>query len=159
MTNSAFRLLLAILLFALPAWGGDKKAKNMAVSFHMETEETGNPKMIFEQNVGGKKRFFQRTPDFSTKDIIAFSPFLADNQTDFGVVFQLRPSAASRLENITAANQGRMLLATCNGRVVDVVEIDKPVKDGFLVIWNGVQDAEIKEYDKLAPRIGKEKKK
>ena len=125
----------------------------------METEGTANPKMIFEQDVAGKKRFFQKSPDISTKDIVAFSPFLADNKVDFGVVFQLRPSAATRLENLTAANQGRLLLATCNGRVVDVVMIDKTVKDGFLVIWNGIQDAEIKECDKMAPRIGKEKEK
>lgn len=159
MKNAIARLLVALMLLSLPVWGGGKKENNMAVSFHMETEGTNNPKMIFEQDVAGRKRFFQRSPDFSTKDIVAFSPFLADNQVDFGVVFQLRPSAAARLENLTAANQGRLLLATCNGRVVDVVEIDKPIKDGFLVIWNGIQDAEIKECDKVAPRIGKDKKK
>lgn len=159
MSDTALRLFLAILLFAFPVWGGDKKGNNMVVSFHMETEEVNNPKMVFDKEIAGKKRFFQKSPDFSTKDIVAFSPFLADNQVDFGVVFQLRPAAAARLENLTAANQGRMLLASCNGRIVDVVLIDKAVKDGFLVIWNGIQDAEIKECDKMAPRIGKEKKK
>lgn len=159
MNHALLRLFTAVLLFAMPAWAGDKKGKNMSVSFHLETEAAVNPKMVFEHEIAGKKRYFQKSPEFSTKDIIAFSPFLADNQIDFGVVFQLRASAASRLENITAANQGRMLLATCNGRVVDVVVIDKPVKDGYLVIWNGIQDAEIKECDKMAPRIGKEKDK
>ena len=159
MTNTALRFLLALLLFTLPALAGGKKDNNMAVSFHMETENTNNPKMIFERDINGKKRFFQKTPDFTAKDIIAFSPFLADNKFDYGVVFQLRGAAAARLENLTAANPGRMLLASCNGRVVDVVIIDKPVKDGLLVIWNGIQEAEIKECDKMAPRIGKEKNK
>jgi hypothetical protein len=159
MHNALLRLLTAVFLFAIPAWAGDKKAKNMAVSFHLETEAAVNPKMVFEHPIGGKKHYFQKSPEFHTKDIVAFSPFLADNQIDFGVVFQLRPASASRLESITAANQGRLMLATCNGRVVDVVLIDKPVKDGFLVIWNGVQDAEIKECDKMAPRIGKDKEK
>lgn len=159
MTNAALRFLLALCLLALPAMAGGKKDNNMSVSFHMETENTNNPKMIFERDIAGKKRFFQKNPDFTAKDIIAFSPFLADNKFDYGVVFQLRGTAATRLENLTTANQGRLLLATCNGRVVDVVMIDKPVKDGLLVIWNGIQEAEIKECDKMAPRIGKEKKK
>jgi hypothetical protein len=42
---------------------------------------------------------------------------------------------------------------------VDGVIIDQSVKDGVLVVWNGIQEAEIKEYDKLAPRIGEDKKK
>lgn len=160
MTNLALRFILALLLLTVPAVAGGKKDKNnMAVSFHLETENTQNPKMIFERDVAGKKRFFQKTPDFTAKDIVAFSPFLADNKFDYGVIFQLRGAAAGRLENLTTANQGRMLLATCNGRVVDVVVIDKPVKDGLLVIWNGIQEAEIKECDKMAPRIGKEKQK
>jgi hypothetical protein len=131
----------------------------MAVSFHLETDVNNNPKMIFEQTIGGKKRYFSRSPEFSTKDITAFSPFLSDNQSDYGIVFQLRKSAASRLENITMANQGKMLIAAVNGRVVDGVIIDQSVKDGVLVVWNGIQEAEIKEYDKLAPRIGEDKKK
>jgi hypothetical protein len=151
--------LIAFLLLLLPASAGGKKDNNMAVTFHMETDNTQNPKMIFEREISGKKRYFSRTADFATKDIVAFSPFLADNKFDYGVVFQLRPAAAGRLENLTTANQGRMLLASVNGRIVDVVIIDKPVKDGLLVVWNGVQEAEIKECDKMAPRIGKEKKK
>ena len=159
MNYRMMRIILVLLLSIVPSWAGDKKGKNMAVSFHLETDVNNNPKMIFEQNIGGKKRSFSRSPEFSTKDITAFSPFLSDNQNDYGIVFQLRKSGASRLENITMANQGKMLIAAVNGRVVDGVIIDQSVKDGVLVVWNGVQEGEIKEYDKLAPRIGEDKKK
>jgi hypothetical protein len=159
MNHHMMRIILVLLLSIAPSWAGDKKGKNMAVSFHLETDVNNNPKMIFEQTIGGKKRYFSRSPDFSTRDITAFSPFLSDNQSDYGIVFQLRKSAASRLENITMANQGKMLIAAVNGRVVDGVIIDQSVKDGVLVVWNGIQEAEIKEYDKLAPRIGEDKKK
>ena len=159
MNYRMMRIILVLLLSIVPSWAGDKKGKNMAVSFHLETDVNNNPKMIFEQNIGGKKRYFSRSPEFSTKDITAFSPFLSDNQNDYGIVFQLRKSGASRLENITMANQGKMLIAAVNGRVVDGVIIDQSVKDGVLVVWNGIQEREIKEYDKLAPRIGEDKKK
>jgi hypothetical protein len=159
MNHRLMRIILVLLLSVSPSWAGDKKGKNMAVSFHLETDANNNPKMIFEQMIGGKKRYFSRGPEFTAKDITAFSPFLADNQNDYGIVFQLRGSAANRLENVTMANQGKMLIAAVNGRVVDGVIIDQPVKDGVLVVWNGIQEAEIKEYDKLAPRIGEDKKK
>jgi preprotein translocase subunit SecD len=158
MNRTLYRFLATLLLLVCPALAGDKKGKNIAVSFHMETDANNNPKNIYTQTVAGKVRYFQKAPDITSKDIVAFSPFLADNGVDYGAVFRLRASAASRLENITAANQGRMLAAVVNGRFVDNVIIDQPIKDGFIVIWNGIQDAELKEYDKLVPRIGKEKK-
>ena len=159
MTNALLRLWLLLCLTLSPSWAGDKMGKNMAVSFHLETDAATNPKMVFEQEIAGKKRFFSRTPDISTKDIVAFGPFLADNQVDFGMVLKLRPTAAARLESITSANQGKMLLATFNGRRIDAVIIDQTVKDGHLVIWNGITEAEVKECDKVAPRIGQQKKK
>ncbi len=159
MTNTILRLLPLALLCASPVWAGDKMGKNMAVSFHLETDAATNPKMVFEQDIAGKKRFFSRTPDISTKDVVAFGPFLSDNQVDFGMVLKLRPTAAARLESITSANQGKMLLATFNGRRIDAVMIDQTVKDGHLVIWNGITEAEVKECDKVAPRLSEQKKK
>lgn len=159
MLSAALRIVFATLLLLHPLLAGDKNDGANAVSFHLETDNANNPKMIFERQIGGKMHYFQKSPDFTHKDMVAFSPFMADNQVDFGVVLQLRSRAATRLANITTANQGKMLLATCNGRVVDVVKIDEPVTDGFLVIWNGIQDAEIKQWDKVAPRIGQKKKK
>ncbi len=158
MNTRWLRFLLAFALLFSVAEAGDKKGKNLNITFHLETDQNNNPRMIFQQNLAGKMRYFQRTAEISSKDIVSFSPFLADNGQDYGVVFKLRASAASRLENITTANQGKLLCSAVNGRVVDVVKIDKTVTDGFIVIWNGVTAAELKEYDKLAPRIGKEKK-
>jgi hypothetical protein len=159
MTTVCQRFLLLFVIILSPAWAGDKKAKNMAVTFHIETEATANPKMFFEQPIAGKRRFFQRSPDFNSGDVVAFGPFMSDNEKDYGMVLKLRPIAASRLESLTTANQGKMLLATFNGRPIDAVIIDQPVKDGHLVIWNGITEAEIKECDKVVPRIGKDKKK
>jgi hypothetical protein len=158
MNTQWLRFLLGFMFLFSVAEAGDKKGKNLIITFHLETDQNNNPKMIFQQHVAGKLRYFQRTPEVSSKDIVSFSPFLADNEKDYGVVFKLRASAASRLETMTTANQGKLLCSAVNGRVVDVVRIDKPVSDGYIVIWNGVTGEELKEYDKLAPRIGKEKK-
>lgn len=149
---------MALLLTSTTVWAGAKKGNNLAVSFHIETDEHSNPKMTFDHLVAGKKMFFSKMADFSSRDIVAFSPFLADDKETYGAVFQLRGSAKTKLENLSTANKGKLLCATVNGRVVDAVYIDKTIDDGMLVIWNGIMDMEVKEYDKLAPRIGAKKK-
>jgi hypothetical protein len=58
------------------------------------------------------------------------------------------------LNALSIANQGKYLLARSNGRVVDGVVIDKPVDDGYIVIWKGFTVDELKLFDKSLPRIG-----
>lgn len=151
---------LAAWVLATPAQAGGKAGENAVVSFHIETEHAENPKMVFSIEAGGKTRHFRRTPEISSKDFAAFRPFPSDDVANtYGIVFQLKNTAARRLTNIGNANQGRMLLAMANGRAVDMVMIDVPVDDGFIVIWKGITDAEIRMYEGKLPRIGEDKKK
>ena len=92
----------------------------------------------------------------SLRDVISFTPFPAEGGQGFGLVLKLKATAVNRLAAITAANQGRWLISQVNGRAVDGVMIDKPVNDGFIVIWKGVSDADIAILDEELPRIGQE---
>jgi len=140
------------------ASAGGKAGENAVVSFHIETEAGENPNMIFPVEAGGKTRYFRRMPEIAARDIAAFRPFPGDdNARTYGIVFQLKNAAARRLTNITNANQGRMMLAATNGRPVDMVVIDQQVDDGFLVIWKGVTEGDIRLYDNEFPRIGEAK--
>ena len=69
MNHGLSRLLPILLLLAFPAYAGDKKGQNIAVSFHMETDANNNPKNIYTQTVAGKVRYFQKAPDITSKDI------------------------------------------------------------------------------------------
>jgi len=144
------------LMGTAAAWaGGDKKMAQ--ISFHIETEGTDNPKMIFSAEIIGKQRFFRRMPEISSKDLVAFTPFPADDQASYGVLFQLKDNARRRLAAITAVNQGKWLLAQAFGRAVDGVLVDEPVDDGAIVIWKGLSLEEIHELDAAMPRIGEKK--
>ena len=129
------------------------------VSFHLETEAGANPKLVFEQEVLGEKRWFFRTPEISNIDVEAFSPFPSDDEVSYGLVLRLTKRGASRVAALTNANTGRWLLAMVNGRLADAVIIDQQVDDGFLVIWRGVTPAEIREFDKQRPRLTDDPKK
>ena len=150
---------LFVLVFAPVGKAGGKAGEMGMVTFHLETEAGGNPKMVFPQMDEGKQRWFSRSPEITMKDMVAFRPFPSGTGEEFGLVFQLKDPAARRLNALSMANQGKFLLAQANGRVVDGVVIDKPVNDGLIVIWKGITAEELKLFDKVLPRIGEDGKK
>jgi hypothetical protein len=157
------RMTALVALFALtlnPAAPAGGKAGEMGmVTFHLETEAGGNPKMVFSQNDDGKERFFSRTPEITMKDMVAFLPFPSGGGDEYGILFQLKDPARRRLNAISLAHQGKFLLAQINGRIVDGVVIDKPVDDGLIVVWKGLSAEDVKLFDKALPRMGDDKKK
>lgn len=151
-------LLMLLLLLPGVLLANGKKAPPASVSFHMEGAAAEAPKFARKVNTLAGQRFFRKVPEISSKDIVAFSPFPADDKRTYGIVFKLNPQAARRLQAATTMNRGKLLLALVNGQALGVVRIDKPVTDGLLVIWSGVQLKEIKLYDQIAPRIGEDRK-
>jgi len=129
-----------------------KRSDKATLSFHIETEGTDNPKMIFPQDVSGQTRYFRRIPEISLKDIAVYTPFPGEG--DYGLVFRLNGNAARRFSAVTAVNQGRWLLAVVNGRAVDAVMIDAQIEDGVLVVWRGITLADIEALDESLPRAG-----
>lgn len=157
--HSTLLLFAAVLLGVSPVFAGGNKGKAARVSFHIETVATDNPKMIFPHEMFGQQRFFRRIPEVSSKDLVAFSPFPAEDQASYGAIFQLKDTARRRLAAVTADNIGKWLVCQAFGRIVDGVLVDEPVDDGAIVIWRGLSLEEIKLLDEAMPRIGEKKKK
>ncbi len=153
-------LVMTALSFSPTASAAAKKEDKLSITFHVETDATDNPKMIFPQITSdGKTRYFRRLPEVSLKDIVTFSPFPSDVGEQYGVVFKLKDGAINRLYGVTGANQGRWLIAQINGNVIDGVMIDKEINDGVLVIWKGVTLEDIAQLDKALKRTGEAAKK
>ena len=152
-------ILVFVFLFPTLVIAGGKKTPPASVTFHLEGTEGEAPRFAREVRTLAGKRFFRKVPEVSTRDVVAFSPFPADDKVSYGIVFKLNKQASRRLQSTTSAHRGKLLLALVNGQAVGVVRIDKPVTDGILVIWSGITQQEIKKYDMLAPRIGEDQKK
>lgn len=150
--------LLAMVLLASPALAGGKKNPPASISFHMEGDAVEVPRFAREFNTLAGVRYFRKVPEISSNHIVAFSPFPADDQRTYGLVFKLNGQGTKRLLEATTMNQGKLLLALVNGQPLGVVRIDKPVSDGMVVIWSGVTQQEIRLYDRMAPRIGEDPK-
>lgn len=152
--------MMLVLALAPAVFAGGKADNKASISFHMETESTDNPKMIFPQMANGQTRYFRRMSEINIEDVSAFSPFPSDaGGDDYGIVCKLKDNAARRLAALTNMNQGRWMVSRVNGNVVDCVLIDKQVDDGHVVIWKGITLADITLIEKKLPRIGQEGKK
>jgi hypothetical protein len=151
-------IILALVFFAGGVMAGGNKGKKVDISFHIETESSDNPKMIFPHEVMGMQRFFRRIPEVSSNDYIAFTPFPADDQASYGVILQLKDNVGRRLAAVTQISSGKWLVCKAFGRIVDGVLIEDPVEDAVLVIWKGLSLEEIRQIDESIPRIGEKKK-
>lgn len=148
-----------LIALAATSWvsAAGKPDNKASISFHIETEASDNPKMIFPHTViNGQKRFFRRIPEISSKDVASYSPFPSDSGDGYGAVFRLKESAAKRLSAVTNMNQEKWLVAQVNGRLVDAVIIDQPINDGVLVVWKGITLADLTIFDKSIKRTGED---
>ena len=148
----------AFIVLAGGVMAGGNNGKKVDISFHIETEASDNPKMIFPYEVMGKQRFFRRIPEVSSNDFVAFSPFPSDDQASYGVILQLKDNARRRLAAVSQISSGKWLVCKAFGRMVDGVLVEDPVDDGVVVVWKGLSIQEIGILDELLPRIGEKKK-
>ena len=153
------RLILSLLALTclVPAYGFGKKENKNRLTFHLEGDQTDGPKMVFPLPMGNKKRFFLKSPLTFTKELVAYTPFFAEDGTA-GATFAFNRGAMTRIAAMTTQNQGKWLVAMLNGRPVDAVFIKNPVNDGKLVVWQGIKESEILAFDYVLPHIGEDHK-
>jgi len=147
-----FGLLLA---FALWCEGAGKQAKLYVVTFHVEGEETDNPKMVTRVKLGQEHRqyFFSKVPTFTDRDIAWFFPFTASDGVSYGAAFRFKEHSATKLKAITLTNQGKLLGLRCSDAPLQAVMIDRPIDDGVVVIWSGLQQRHLQEFRKKFPHV------
>ncbi|MEM9017836.1 MAG: hypothetical protein AAGC68_12545 [Verrucomicrobiota bacterium] len=144
-------LLLAVLLGSL-SWGlaAGKKYQLYLVTIHLEAEETDNPKMVTPVKLGSGHRqyYFSKIPTFTDHDIDWFYPFTADDGVSYGAALRLKDHAATELKAITLVNQGKLLGMRVSDATLQAVLIDRPIDDGYIVVWSGLQQKHLKEMRK-----------
>ena len=153
-------ILLAILTLLMPsillAKGG--KRPPLSITFHLEANSAEGRKLSVPVDTKMGKKFIQKSPTFSTKDIIAYHTFVSPHPNEmYGVALQLSKTAAQRLQYISAENKGRYLIANINGVVVDMLYIDKQVDGRVITIWRNVDPKFIAIVNPILPKIGETK--
>lgn len=149
--------LFPLLLFiaVLSCEGAGKGYKLYLVTFHIEGEETDNPKMITPVKLGQEHRqyYFSKIPSFTDNDIAWFYPFTAADGVSYGAAFRLKEHAATELKALTLTNQGKLLGLRCSDAPLQAVLIDRPIDDGVVVVWSGLQQRHLQEFRKRFPHV------
>ena len=151
------KLVLLGILLATTLWcqGAGNKYKLYVVTFHLEGDEKDTPKMITPVKLGQEhsKYYFSKLPTFTDKDIAWFYPFTASDGVSYGAAFRLKEHAAVELKAITLTNQGKLLGLRCSDAPLQAVLIDRPVDDGVIVVWSGLQQRHLQEFRKRFPHV------
>lgn len=153
------RLLSLILCFSfLNAHDASAKGKNRAkvmISFHLETTNVQNKELAIEADTQMGKKFIEKFPIFITSNFTAYYPFQSPHEGElYGVSLQLNQKSAARLKSISAENKGKYIVANVNGKVVDMIYIDKQVDGRVITIWRGLDPAILKLVNPILPQIG-----
>ena len=114
-----FALITPTLVFA-----GGKKTPPASLSFHIEGSAQEGPKFVRKVKTLAGEKHFRKSPEISTRDIIAFSPFPAEDKNTYGLILQLNKIAKRRLFTSTSTNRGKLLLTLMNGQAMGVVRVD-----------------------------------
>lgn len=153
-----FRLapLTLFLLFAVVSGeGSGARSKLAIVSMHVEGDETDNPKMVVPLKLGTEHRqyYFSKLPSFTDRDIAWFYPFTAADGVTYGVAFRLKEHAATELKALTLTHQGKLIGIRCSDAPLAAVLIDRPIDDGVVVVWSGLQQRHLQEFRKRFPHV------
>ena len=155
-----FLMLLTVsVLSTISAQAKGEKRPPISITFHFEATGVEGKKFAVPVETQLGKRFIQKVPSISTKDIIAYYPFVSPHPDgQYGVSLQLNSVAAKRLSMLAAQNKGRYIVANINGKVVDMLFIDKQVDGRVITIWRGIDPNFLAYVNPIMPKIGEKKK-
>lgn len=90
---------------------------------------------------------YNRMPIFSLESFDKFRSFLTADGS-YGVSLYLKKEYRMRLYTTSIDANGKKLLPVVNGLAFEPLKIDRPIVDGTLVIWNGLNGYDLKEISR-----------
>ena len=73
-------MIMLALLAPVSAYAGGKKTPPASITFHMEGAAAEAPKFARKVRTLAGDRYFRKVPEVATRDIVAYSPFPADDK-------------------------------------------------------------------------------
>lgn len=104
-------------------------------------------------------RPYTRLPILNQDHLESFSSFMNMQDGSYGVEFLLKSEMRNRLFAVSQEKQGMRILPVVNGLAFQPVLLDRPVTDGKLVIWGGLNGYDLKEIARTITPADPEKEK
>ena len=130
----------------------------LSVQFFPETEAKVKNRKTYNHTIAGKTYLFSTQALFTLNNVVAFKTFPSvEDINEYGLLLKLDRFATSRLKLISTSRQINSILSVINGKIVDLLFVDKTVEDGLIVIWRNVNLSVVRELSLKIPYIGETK--
>ncbi len=100
-------------------------------------------------------RYYTRLPMLSLDHFEKFRSFLNEDGS-YGVELFVKKEYRTRLYTETMNNMGKHMLPVVNGFAFAPMKIDRPITDGELVIWGGLNGYDLKQFSRTLTPVDEE---
>jgi hypothetical protein len=137
---------LCVFVFCVAFALVNAAAKQRHCTFRVHAQANPRDTDVFSMSAratsSGKEVAIEKTPWITEHDVMAFSPYPAQNGT-FGALFQLDHHGGVVLDTLSVERRGRFLFIFINGRMITELQIDKRVSDGKIYVPSGLTAADV----------------
>ncbi len=123
------------------------------------------PVFFLTENIGSEEgagfiikygsRYYTRLPMLSLDNFEKFRSFLNDDGS-YGVELFVKKEYRTRLYTETMSHVGKYMLPVVNGFAFAPMKIDRPITDGELVIWGGLNGYDLKQIGRTVTPMNEE---
>lgn len=113
--------------------------------FFMPQDPSGTRGNTAKSVMNYQGKTYVRTPIIHHDQIESFHSFMSMQDGSYGVVFTVKPMYFSRLYNETLRLRGALILPVVNRLAFQPLRVEEPIRDGKLVIWNGLNGYDLKQ--------------
>ena len=146
LSQSIGRRTLCVFVFCMSFALVDAAAKQRHCTFRVHAQANPRDTDVFSITAratsSGKEVAIQKLPWITEHDVMAFSPYPAQDGT-FGALFQLDDHGRTVLDTLSVERRGAFLFVFINGRMITDLQIDKRVSDGKIYIPSGLTAADV----------------
>ncbi len=136
-----------------------------AVCLGPSCQQKKYPVFFLTENMGSEEgagfiikygpRYYTRLPMLSLDNFEKFRSFLNDDGS-YGVELFVKTEYRTRLYTETMSHIGKHVLPVVNGFAFAPMKIDRPITDGELVIWGGLNGYDLKQFARTLKPVNKE---
>lgn len=148
----ALLLLASLLCLLQPALAGGKSPQAY-IGLHVEGDEYEGEKFVRPNTINGQVKFFRILPEVGTRHFSAFQAFMAEDGGSYGVALRLNDEGMRAMQVMCTNNQGRLARTIVNGKLLDIIKIDRVPADGYVIVWSGLGPEDLKVLGKKLKRL------
>jgi hypothetical protein len=142
----------ALLFTAFPAAAGGKSPAPY-IGLHVQGDEYEGAKFVKPNVVNGETKYFRIIPDVTTRHFSAFQAFVSEDGASYGAALRLNDEGLRALNVMCTTSQGRLARTIVNGKLLDIIHIDRVPADGYVIVWSGLSEDDLKLMSKKLRRL------